>query len=107
MEAMAADICKSRGLYSPVYEYAKRNGCWFCPNIRKAALLHMYLNHRDLWNVLLKMQDTPDLAYPYWARGKTLYDVQAELEKECQNLVQRETSEFCETCHYKNGNNPL
>ncbi len=81
-EKMAEDICKERGLYSPLYEYAERNGCWFCPNAKKQQLLHIYLNHRDLWNRLLEMQDTPNLAYPYWARGKTLYDVQAELEKE-------------------------
>lgn len=79
-EAMAVDICKKHGLYSPIYELTQRNGCWFCPNARKAELLDIYLNHKDLWNDLLSMQDTPNLIYPYWARGKTLYDIQEWLE---------------------------
>lgn len=85
-EEMAADLCKSHGLYSPIYEFTKRNGCWFCPNARKSELLHIYRNHKDLWNDLLAMQDTPNLACPYWARGKTLYDIQDWLENEPEQL---------------------
>lgn len=85
-EEMAVDICKKRGLYSPIYEITKRNGCWFCPNARKAELLDIYRNHEDLWNDLLAMQDTPNLLYPYWARGKSLYDIQAWLEAEPEQL---------------------
>lgn len=81
-EEEAMRICKKNGLLSPIYKFAKRNGCWFCPNATKAELLNIYHNHRDLWNDLVSMQDTPNLVYPYWARGETLYDVQARLEKE-------------------------
>lgn len=93
-EAMATEICRERGLLSPIYSFAKRNGCWFCPNATKAELLNIYYNHRELWNDLLSMQDTPNLVYPYWARGKTLYDIQAELEtpqaKEQFRKIQRQ-----------------
>lgn len=85
-EEMAADLVKSHGLYSPIYEFSKRNGCWFCPNATKAELLNIYRNHKDLWNDLLAMQDTPNLVYPYWARGKTLYDIQDWLENEPEQL---------------------
>ena len=79
-EKMAFDICKSHGLLSPIYSFTSRNGCFFCPNANKGALYHLYHNHRDLWDKLLTMQDCENLAYPYWSRGKTLYDVQRELE---------------------------
>lgn len=78
-EEMAVEICRERGLLSPIYSFTKRNGCWFCPNMNKKELLHLYYNHRDLWDDLASMQDTPNLAYPFWHRGKTLYDVEATL----------------------------
>ncbi len=81
-EEEAMRICKKNGLLSPIYKFTKRNGCWFCPNMNKKELLNLYHNHRDLWDDLVSMQDTPNLAYPFWHRGKTLYDVQARLEKE-------------------------
>ena len=81
-EEEAIQICKDRGLLSPIYTFAKRNGCWFCPNATKSELLNIYHRHRDLWDDLVSMQDTPNLVYPYWARGETLYDVQKRLEKE-------------------------
>lgn len=85
-EYIATEICKSHGLYSPGYQFSKRNGCWFCPNATKAELLNIYCNHKDLWNDLLAMQDTPNLVYPYWTRGKTLYDIEDWLEAESSQI---------------------
>lgn len=79
-EDRAVEICRERGLLSPIYSFAKRNGCWFCPNASKKELLNIYNSHKELWNDLLSMQDTQNLACPYWAHGKTLHDVQKELE---------------------------
>lgn len=93
-EAEAAEICKRHGLYSPIYEFSKRNGCWFCPNATKKQLLHIYHNHRDLWDDLLSLQDVPNQAYNYWARGETLYDVQKRLEAEpapCHRCKKKES----------------
>lgn len=80
-EKMAIDICKSHGLLSPIYSFTSRNGCFFCPNAKKQELLHLYNNHRDIWDMLLTMQSCKNLAYPYWKHGKTLYDIQRELEE--------------------------
>ena len=80
-EEMAVKICRERGLLSPIYSFTKRNGCWFCPNARKKELLNIYYNHKELWEDLLSLQDTPNLALPYWRRGKTLHDVQEELRR--------------------------
>lgn len=73
-EAMATDICKERDLYSPGYQFTKRNGCFFCPNAKPSELYHIYHNHPELWEMLLKLQSAPNRAYPYWARGKSLFD---------------------------------
>ena len=80
-EEMAVEICRAHGLLSPIYSFCKRNGCWFCPNSSKNELLNIYYNHRELFDDLLSLQDTPNLASPYWSRGKTLHDVQAELRR--------------------------
>ena len=80
-EEMAVKICRDRGLLSPIYSFSKRNGCWFCPNASKKELLNIYHNHRDLWEDLLRLQDTPNRISPYWSHRKTLYDVQTELRR--------------------------
>lgn len=33
-EKMAFELCAKYDLLSPVYEFIKRGGCWFCPNAR-------------------------------------------------------------------------
>ena len=81
-EAVAEDICKYYGLYSPAYQFSKRNGCWFCPNANRSELLHIYRDHPDLWRKLLDMQATPNMIYPKWARGVSLFDLHAMFEKE-------------------------
>ena len=73
-EAMAKEISIEHGLYSPIYQFAKRNGCFFCPNVNERQLRHLYDNHRDLWDMLLHLQGTPNLTYPKWARGVSLFD---------------------------------
>lgn len=65
-EHMALEICKKYDLLSPVYEYAPRGGCWFCPNARYAELKHLRTNHPDLWNKLLELENEPDLIGNMW-----------------------------------------
>lgn len=58
---MAYDLCEKYGLLSPVYGFSKRGGCWFCPNASKSELRHLRRNHKDLWNKLLELENTPNL----------------------------------------------
>ena len=81
-EAMATEICKERGLYSPGYQFTKRNGCFFCPNARISELRHIYRNHHELWEMLLELQATPNRAYPYWAHGVSLFDYDRQFSGE-------------------------
>lgn len=65
-EQMAFDLCKKYDLLSPIYEFATRNGCWFCPNARDCELRHLRNNHRDLWDKLLKLEEAPNLIGNIW-----------------------------------------
>lgn len=65
-EAMAADLCKGYGLYSPIYGFSNRGGCWFCPNCRDAELRHLRKYHPDLWKRLLTLEKKENLAGPIW-----------------------------------------
>lgn len=65
-EQMAYDLCKKYDLLSPTYSYSKRGGCWFCPNAGKGELRHLRTNHKDLWNRLLELENTPNLIGNIW-----------------------------------------
>lgn len=65
-EQRALDLCKKYDLLSPIYEFAPRGGCWFCPNARYAELKHLRTNHPDLWNKLLKLENEPNLIGNMW-----------------------------------------
>lgn len=65
-EQMAFELCKKYDLLSPIYAFATRGGCWFCPNARYAELKHLRTHHRDLWNKLLELEDEPDLIGNMW-----------------------------------------
>ena len=53
-------------LLSPIYDFAPRGGCWFCPNARDCELRHLRNNHKDLWNKLLELENTHNLIGNIW-----------------------------------------
>lgn len=65
-EKMAFDLCRKYDLLSPVYDFAPRGGCWFCPNARDCELRHLRNNHRNLWNKLLELEKIPNLIGNKW-----------------------------------------
>ncbi len=65
-EQMAYDLCKKYELLSPIYDFAPRGGCWFCPNAKNRELRHLRNNHRDLWNKLLELESVPNLIGNKW-----------------------------------------
>ena len=60
----ARELCSEYGLLSPIYSFAKRGGCWFCPNAHDCELRHLRTYHPELWNELLRMSKEPDLVRP-------------------------------------------
>ncbi len=65
-EKIAFDLCKEYDLLSPIYEFAPRGGCWFCPNAKCTELKHLRTHHRDLWDKLLALEDKPNLIGHKW-----------------------------------------
>lgn len=55
-EAMAEELCKEYGLYSPCYEYTDRNGCWFCCNCKKREWEHIVKDHPELFDRLIELE---------------------------------------------------
>lgn len=65
-EQMAFDLCKKYNLLSPIYDFASRGGCWFCPNARYAELKHVRTKHKNLWDKLLELENESDLIGHKW-----------------------------------------
>lgn len=65
-EQMALELCKKYDLLSPIYDFSPRNGCWFCPNMRDSQLKYLRNNHRNLWDKLLELEETPNLIGDKW-----------------------------------------
>lgn len=59
-EAMATEKAKEYGLLSPLYDFKVRSGCWFCPNNKVADFARFKANHRELWDELVNLGDTPN-----------------------------------------------
>lgn len=87
-EAMAADLCKEYGLYSPIYEFTSRGGCWFCPNARDKELRHIRKYHPDLWERLLKLEEYQNLAGRKWniLKNISLHDKENKFYWEDQQI---------------------
>lgn len=74
-ENAAMELCKTYGLLSPIYEFSKRNGCWFCPNQRINEFKQIYKNYPSLIEELKKLDKTPDQCSPLFTRTKTLTEM--------------------------------
>lgn len=105
-EQMAFDLCKEYDLLSPIYDFAPRGGCWFCPNARDNELRHLRKHHPELWQKLLELENEPNLIGNIWntltktsihskeeqffweERQMTIFDYMAACQTEsvCRNL---------------------
>lgn len=65
-EEMAFELCEKYGLLSPIYDFAPRGGCWFCPNAGYFELKHLRTFHRNLWDRLLALEKEPDIIGDVW-----------------------------------------
>lgn len=80
-ETMAYDLCKQYGLLSPIYDFTKRGGCWFCPNARFNQLYHLYHHHRDLFEKLKALENEPNIIGYCWntLTKTSIYDVEQDI----------------------------
>lgn len=77
-EPEARSMCAAEGLLSPLYDFTKRGGCWFCPNASISELRHLYRYHPELWqlkaqnekvDVMFKAEDVAKLNRIYEQLG--------------------------------------
>ena len=80
-ESMAYDLCKQYGLLSPIYDFTKRGGCWFCPNARFNELYFLYHHNRDLFEKLKALENEPNIIGYCWntLRKKSIHDVEQDI----------------------------
>lgn len=81
-EAQAREICTAHGLLSPIYEFAPRNGCFFCPNAKYRERRHLYDYHPELWQRLLTLQGIPDKVKEKFDRDQRFDEIDAEFRYE-------------------------
>lgn len=85
-EADAVDLCKQFGLLSPIYDFAPRNGCFFCPNAKEKEFRHLRDHHPDLWGRMLELEKQPGVIKKNYNREMTLADMEYNFgidDKQC------------------------
>lgn len=91
IEQMAFDLCKRYRLLSPVYNFSKRGGCWFCPNATIKEFAHIKQNHSELWEELYKLSLENNLVSQLFKYNKTFAEVDKEVDIYLNNLKFDET----------------
>lgn len=81
-EEDAKRLCPEGGLLSPVYAFADRGGCWFCPNAKARELRHLYDHHPDLWARMLELQALPGKVSEKFNRTERFSDIDARFRAE-------------------------
>lgn len=79
-EGDAWNACKKYGLLSPAYDFAPRNGCFFCPNAKEPELRHLYDHHQNLWERLLECQAAPNKSTEYFNRQFRFDEIDANFK---------------------------
>ena len=85
-EADAIDLCKNYGLLSPIYDFAPRNGCFFCPNAKEREFRHLREHHRDLWDRMLELEQTPGAVKKNYNRTMTLAEMEYNFDIDDRQL---------------------
>lgn len=76
------EICKRNGLLSPIYEFAPRGGCFFCPNAKRPELRHLYDHHPELWERMVELAKLPNKATEMFDRDFRFLDIDADFRLE-------------------------
>lgn len=84
-EKMAFDICRKYNLLSPIYEFSRRGGCWFCPNRSYREFAHTKTKHSELWEELKRINREKNVVSRGFKYGKTLEEVERLIDEEIRN----------------------
>lgn len=84
-EKMAFDLCEQYNLLSPIYQYSKRGGCWFCPSATICENAHIKQFYPELWAELERLSHTENLISYGFKYGATFAEVDAKVDKFIEN----------------------
>ena len=79
-------MCAAEELLSPLYDFTKRGGCWFCPNASISELRHLYRYHPELWQLLLELQDVPNKPTERFSWRRTFREIDERFRQEGEQL---------------------
>ena len=85
-EPEARSMCAAEELLSPLYDFTKRGGCWFCPNASISELRHLYRYHPELWQLLLELQDVPNKPTERFSWRRTFREIDERFLQEGEQL---------------------
>ena len=85
-EEQAYQLCEHEGLLSPIYKYADRNGCWFCPNARVPHYAHLLQTHPALYEEFIALGGTPLIATKKFKWEMTI----DELDRQVREYISRQ-----------------
>lgn len=80
-ESGTYEILKPYSLLSPTYKFAKRGGCWFCPNQGIKELARLKVKHPQLWaelEIFAKSENKVSEAFRY---NKTFWEINGEVDE--------------------------
>ena len=100
----AFELCKQHGLLSPIYEFAPRNGCFFCPNAKEPEFRHLRDHHPDLWNRMLELERTPGVVKKTYNYDLTLDNIERNFDTEDRqfsifDFLPEEQCSCCKNCN--------
>lgn len=73
-------IIKPYNLLSPKYTFARRGGCWFCPNQGIKEFAELKQKHHDLWGELVEFSKDENKVSEVFRYNKTFEQVNAEVD---------------------------
>lgn len=84
-ERKCREVCFAHGLLSPVYQFSRRSGCFFCPFQPVDQLRLLRKDHPYLWGVMMDWDS--DSVVPFRSNGRTLADYDKRFEMEDKGLI--------------------
>ena len=87
-EKDAQELAAESGLLSPIYNYAKRGGCFFCPNATNKQIEYLYKNNFELFQKLKELENKPDVIGNVFdtRKKRSLADIERIIK--CENQQQ-------------------
>jgi hypothetical protein len=86
-ESQAFEIARKNNLLSPIYNFSKRNGCWFCANCQDREWQHLINNHESLFDKLIALEEKHPVRYrQFLTRSETALQIKERISAQAEQL---------------------